>query len=118
MKYRAIDEAVGELFEKAIKNAETVHDRDLQEWALVEATKCGFHAFKASTKWLHVFKRRHRIVGRKITKQRTRKTHVDQQKLEQSIEDFQQKLAPILEATNASNVCFRESLSLNLDNQV
>ena len=47
-----------------------VHDSDLQAWALAKASelKLPFSQFCALPSFIYYFKRRHRIVSRKITK--------------------------------------------------
>lgn len=104
MKFKTIDECVYEKFCEAFNNFDTIHERDLQEWALVEAERLLIPDFKASARWLHLFKKRHRIVSRKITKLRTRSTRFDAEKVDQAIQKFQGDLEPILQNTSPSNV--------------
>ena len=115
MKFEEIREFVFQQFSEARNNFEPVHDRDLQDSALIKAKKCNFPDFKAGSHWLHGFKKRYRIGGRKITKLRTKKTRVDEEKLKQAIEEFQANLAPVLENVNPSNVFNTDQLGVNLE---
>jgi hypothetical protein len=45
-----------------------VHDIDLKRWALLKKKEVGLPAFVASHFWLIYFKRKNRILSRKITK--------------------------------------------------
>ncbi len=71
-KMRIIGDFVYDRFEEARERVLSVHDRDLKRWALQKAVKESILNFEASKHWLQVFKHRHRIYSRKITKLVTR----------------------------------------------
>lgn len=75
-KVQAVDDFVYDKFEEARDNVLSVHDRDLKRWALQKAAEEPGLTFEASEHWLRIFKHRHRICSRKITKLVTRH-HVD-----------------------------------------
>jgi len=55
-------------WDNALQKREIVHDYDIRRWGIHEAKLLGISSFKASNFWLHSFKKKHRIVSRKITK--------------------------------------------------
>lgn len=71
-KVQIIDDFVYDMFEEARENVLPVHDRDLKRWALQKANEYSNFIFEASNGWLQLFKHRHHICSRKITKLVTR----------------------------------------------
>jgi hypothetical protein len=67
-KMAAIDKFVYDKFIEAIDKKLIVHDNDLKRWALLKKRDIKFDAFVASKSWVNCFKRKNRIVSRKITK--------------------------------------------------
>ncbi|CAF2057276.1 unnamed protein product [Rotaria magnacalcarata] len=67
-KLQIIDDFVYDMFEEARENVLPVHDNDLKRWAVQKAAENSNLIFEASEHWLRVFKHRHRICSRKITK--------------------------------------------------
>jgi hypothetical protein len=67
-KIQIIEDFVYDKFEEARNRVLPVHDRDLKRWALQKAAEDSVLNFQASEHWLRVFKHRHRICSRKITK--------------------------------------------------
>ncbi|CAF4688023.1 unnamed protein product, partial [Rotaria sp. Silwood2] len=65
-----------------------VHDRDLKRWALQKAAEDSSLIFEASEYWLRVFKHRHRICSRKITKLVTRHHAEDTDAIIESADSF------------------------------
>ena len=92
-----------------------MHDRDLQEWALIAAREAGLPDFKASLTWTSSFKKKHRIGGRKITKLRTRRTRADERRLDEEIFEFQRNLAPVIESTHPADIVNSDQLGVNLE---
>jgi len=64
--FKKIEDFTYHKFKSARKSMLCVSDRDIKFWALSFARPTGFQ-FKASKGWLNTFKKRHRIVSRKIT---------------------------------------------------
>lgn len=60
----------------------TYHDKDIKRWALSKAREVGLPDFTSSHTWINEFKKRNRIVSRKITKFVTSRYTVDREELE------------------------------------
>ena len=71
-KTQGIDDFDYDKFEEARDSVLPVHDRDLKRWGIQKAAEDPDLMFEASEHWLRVFKQRHRICSRKITKLVTR----------------------------------------------
>ena len=56
------------MFEEARNLSLCVHDADLQRWAVAKARQISLPDFSASGHWIYNFKRKHRIVSRKVSK--------------------------------------------------
>ncbi|GFT84725.1 HTH CENPB-type domain-containing protein [Trichonephila clavipes] len=67
-KYTTIDKWTHDRFVKARQSNQQVTTRNLQQWALAAASQFPDLEFKASEAWVKIFKRKHRIRQRKITK--------------------------------------------------
>ena len=67
-KLEAIDSFTFSCFEKARAQLLSVHEVDIKDWALKKAREINDTTFAAADFWLHQFKRRHHMCGRKITK--------------------------------------------------
>lgn len=104
MKYKELDKMVEQELFEALDNFEEIHDRDIQEMALIAAKKIDLMDFKASPRWTLRFKKRHRIRGLKFIRLRTRKTRAEKLQLEEEIKKFQSGLAPVLQAIGPANV--------------
>jgi hypothetical protein len=50
MKYVAINEEVKQQFEESLQSGIPVHDREIMEWGLIAAEKCGIPDFKVIDK--------------------------------------------------------------------
>ncbi|CAF2826171.1 unnamed protein product [Rotaria sp. Silwood2] len=87
-KLQIIDDFVYDMFEEARDNVLPVHDRDLKRWALQKAAEDSSLIFEASEYWLRVFKHRHRICSRKITKLVTRHHAEDTDAIIESADSF------------------------------
>ncbi|GFU29017.1 HTH CENPB-type domain-containing protein [Trichonephila clavipes] len=67
-KYTTIDKWTHDRFVEARQSNQQVTTRNLQQWALAAASQFPDLEFKASETWVKIFKRKHRIRQRKITK--------------------------------------------------
>lgn len=65
-KCAQVNEALSSQFALWKQKRRIVHDWDLQTAAILTARKIGFSGFKASPCWVKNWKRRNRVVGRKI----------------------------------------------------
>lgn len=66
-KYKAIDKAILEKFTLARENKQPVHGRMIQRWGRQCAVGIGLTNFTAVKHWLDNFKKRNKIVSRKVT---------------------------------------------------
>jgi hypothetical protein len=64
----SINDFVLEKFNNAITKKLIVHDKDLKRWALLKKKQVQLLEFSASDLWVLCFKRKNRIISRKITK--------------------------------------------------
>ncbi len=74
-------------FKRARNNFLIIHDCDLQKWAKNKAREFDFE-FKASNSWLSRFKKRNRIVSRKVTKIVSTNYVQDQETNKQTTNEF------------------------------
>ncbi|XP_077279989.1 uncharacterized protein LOC143907229 [Temnothorax americanus] len=90
-KLQTIDAETFERFKEARNCYEQVTTRTLQQWALVAAApfQSANFTFQASSTWVTVFKRRHKIKQRKITKYVSHKDVATLEETLQSAERFQ-----------------------------
>ncbi|CAF3761924.1 unnamed protein product [Rotaria socialis] len=87
-KFQVIDDSVYGMFQEARENVLPVRDKDLQRWALQKAAENSSLIFEASEHWLRVFKHRHHIFSRKITKLVTRHHAEDTNAIIESADSF------------------------------
>lgn len=106
-------EKLARISEYTLRNVKTaidagviVHDIDIRKWALQAQKEVGHEdvRFKASNDWLWKFKKRHRIVSRKINKFITRKTVEEEVDLRKNGEKFVQDVKPFIEKYGAKNI--------------
>ncbi|OXA46117.1 Tigger transposable element-derived protein 6 [Folsomia candida] len=74
-----------------------VHDMDLKKWAIVKASEFPGFVFKASHSWLNVFKRRNKIVSRKIQKLVSFREVKDIEQIRNDAEYFRNQIVPMLQ---------------------
>ena len=86
-KLKYIQKHVFEKFRIAREKCLNVHDDDLRQWACVKAFELKL-PFNASNTWLKNFKKKFRIVSRKITKQTTCRCVSESNNLQQSAQAF------------------------------
>lgn len=97
-KLNEISKGTFDIFMEKKREHMPVHDRDLRRWAL----KCNnnllspLRRFKASKAWLHVFKRKHRIVTRKITKFVSIGHIRESENLKEAAEKFVKDMQPLI----------------------
>lgn len=114
-KLQEIDSYVFGCFEKARTQLLSVHEIDLKHWALKKAREIDDITFTASDFWLHQFKRRHHICGRKITKLVT-KSHVENEAdIQQSADRFVLQVQKVLTKYSADCVFNTDQSGLQLE---
>ena len=67
-KYVAIAKFCKESFDNARARGIPVHDRTIRSWALLKARELFLRSFKASPRWVQLFKAKYRISSRKMVK--------------------------------------------------
>ncbi|KAF4528717.1 hypothetical protein B566_EDAN016281 [Ephemera danica] len=80
-----------------------IHDIDLKRWSLQVAKHINLHGFKASTGWLHGFKKAYKIVSRKVTKFVTRNTIKNEAEIEKSAQTFISNTSVYIESIGPEN---------------
>uniref|UniRef100_A0A914XS31 HTH CENPB-type domain-containing protein n=1 Tax=Panagrolaimus superbus TaxID=310955 RepID=A0A914XS31_9BILA len=95
-KYSDIHLAVLKDFLNMRSELEEIHDRDLIDSALKAADELGLTTFKASEGWLHGFKKKNRIVSRKINAVVTKAQLGNQPELNDIIEEFRGNMKAVI----------------------
>jgi len=80
-------------FQSALDKSVPIHDLDINRWALKARYDCKLspHLFMSSSKWIHNFKIRHRIVSRKINKFVTQMQIANKEELKKAANESVQK---------------------------
>ena len=88
-----------------------LHEYMLRRWGLERAREIGADFFKASSFWIHSFKKRNRIVSRKVTKFRSRSEIAQQQSISDSHLSFANKVTDLtVTSITAPHLLFRNQL--------
>uniref|UniRef100_A0A914QVY8 HTH CENPB-type domain-containing protein n=1 Tax=Panagrolaimus davidi TaxID=227884 RepID=A0A914QVY8_9BILA len=95
-KYESISETVFQEFLQWKQDFQVVHDRDIADSALAAADALDMFDFEASEAWIRRWKKRHRVVSRKVNNFITNKTIANRDKLEDEIEKFRLKYSQYL----------------------
>uniref|UniRef100_A0AC34GJU6 HTH CENPB-type domain-containing protein n=1 Tax=Panagrolaimus sp. ES5 TaxID=591445 RepID=A0AC34GJU6_9BILA len=95
-KFEELDARVLEYFLDMRQKLSEVHDRDLTEAALKIAEEISLENFKASETWLRRFKKKYRIVSRKINAFVTLAQINNKPDLEKSIEEFRKEIKDVI----------------------
>jgi hypothetical protein len=114
-KWKAIDELVYEEFKRLRAERIPVHDRDLQELALAAGESIELFQFRASSFWLFRFKRRHRIVGRKVTKFVGHRARLERGEDEVAIRQFREEMRTIFDTSPLANILNSDQAGINLE---
>jgi len=92
-----------------------VHEIDIKHWALKKAREINDTTFAATDFWLHQFKRRHHICGRKITKLVTKRQVDNDEDIRQSADQFVVQVQKNLPKYNLDNVINTDQSGLQLE---
>ena len=114
-KLEEIDGFTFSCFEKARAQLLSVHEIDLQHWAFKKAREINDTTFAATDFWLHHFKRRHHICGRKITKLVTKRQVDDAEDIRQSADRFVMQVQKTLPKYNQDNIFNTDQSGLQLE---
>uniref|UniRef100_A0A915EMF6 HTH CENPB-type domain-containing protein n=1 Tax=Ditylenchus dipsaci TaxID=166011 RepID=A0A915EMF6_9BILA len=115
MKIQEVDERTFAEFLNCREEGIVIHDRDIEEMALSAAEGIGLENFKAGHSWIHLFKKRHNILSRKITKMIGTKTKAELKAIEESIVQFHNEMRPILATTPKNKVYNTDQSGFNLE---
>jgi hypothetical protein len=100
MKWKEINERVLDEFMNAFESGVEIHDRDLEEMALLAAEELDLPTFAASHHWLLNFKQKNKIVDRKAKIVGRKKD----QHVQEAVDRFMGDIRPILENVPADKV--------------
>lgn len=94
-----------------------IHDLDIKRWALKARDNCNLsrHLFTASSKWVHNFKIRHRIVSRKINKFVTQGQITNKEQLREKANEFLQNVKSKILLVGEYNVYNSDQSGFNLE---
>jgi hypothetical protein len=106
-KYDNVDKMTLEAFISMRDDEEEVHDNDLIDAALNAAEELGLTEFKASASWLLRFKKKYRIVSRKVTAYVTSAQLDEREELDEMVEAFRCKIKRIIPKIPLSSVNFK-----------
>lgn len=87
-RLKALDEEVLKIFTQARDKRQPVHGRMIQRWARQCSAAHNLDEFRASDNWLARFKKRHKIVSRKVTAYSSRSDQENAAAIVQRIENF------------------------------
>ena len=114
-KLEEIDSFTFTSFEKARAQLLSVHEIDIKRWVLKKAREINDTTFAATDFWLHQFKRRHHVCGRKITKLVTKRQVDNGEDIRQSADQFVVQVEKILPKSNLDNVFNIDQSGLQLE---
>ena len=103
-KWKKIENLTLEEFEIALQSGWSIHDVDIQRWALEAAVKVDLPEFKASWTWDEKFKNTHSICSRKITKLVSKAKFLNPDGLREKGEAFVSQVKPLVEGFGQRNV--------------
>lgn len=116
-KLQKISEYVLTQFDDALQKSLPIYDLDIRRWALDARNRLQLSAdfFKASERWIEVFKQRHHIVSRKINKFMTQRTLTDINKLKEEANNFVEKVKTEISLIGMENVFNSDQSGFNLE---
>ena len=114
-KLDQIDQYTYNKFEKARSKFHFVHDIHLKRWASQKAREINDRTFEASDYWIFQFKRRHALCSRKVTKLITQREVVDASTINNSANDFVNKIKTLLPEYRGQNVLNTDQTGLEIE---
>ncbi|CAF1441769.1 unnamed protein product [Didymodactylos carnosus] len=102
-------------FKKARSGFHFVRDVHLKRWALQKAREINDRTFEASDSWILHFKRRHALCSRKVTKLITQREVVDADTINDSANDFVNKIKKLLPHYRGRNVLNTDQTGLEIE---
>lgn len=104
-------------FQNAHDKSLPIHDMDIKRWALKARAEVNLSPalFTASTKWVHNFKKTHKIVSRKINKFVTQTQLTNKDVLKQKADQFVSNIKDQISLFGADNVHNSDQSGFNLE---
>ncbi|CAF1486908.1 unnamed protein product, partial [Didymodactylos carnosus] len=102
-------------FKKARSEFHFVHDIHLKRWTLQKAREINDRTFEASDSWILHFKRRHALCSRKAIKLITQREVVDADTINDSANDFVNKIKKLLPHYRGRNVLNTDQTGLEIE---
>lgn len=102
-------------FDIAKEEKKIVHDKNIRRWALEAKKELGDKTFKAGKTWILNFKRKNKIVSRKINKFISKKKITEKAKLEEKGENFVKTIIPLINDFGPENVYNADESGFNLE---
>lgn len=109
-----ITEYVLNKFNDANDKNRIIHDLDLRRWALEAKEEINLRNFKAGVTWILNFKRKHRIVSRKITKFINRQSKINQE-LQIACQEFISSVKSYIDIFEIQNIYNADESGFNLE---
>jgi len=110
-----ISEYVLQNFKEADEEKKIIHDMDLRRWALEAKAQIDLSSFKASATWIFNFKRKYRIVSRKITKFVSRSAQRDKEQLQIACQEFIATVKSNINLFELENIYNADESGFNLE---
>jgi len=110
-----ISEYVLQNFKEADEEKKIIHDMDLRRWALEAKAQIDLSSFKASATWILNFKRKYRIVSRKITKFVSRSAQRDKEQLQIACQEFIATVKSNINLFELENIYNADESGFNLE---
>jgi len=110
-----ISEYVLQNFKEADEEKKIIHDMDLRRWALEAKAQIDLSSFKASATWILNFKRKYRIVSRKITKFVSRSAQRDKEQLQIACQEFIATVKSNINLFELDNIYNADESGFNLE---
>lgn len=114
-KFMMIDQHVYSVFKQSRQELKPVHGRMLQRWARQYAQSIDLTDFKASKKWLYLFKKRNNIVGRKVTYYLGKAEQRNEGAIAESIVNFRQNYTRDSKPFNSSFIWNFDQVGFNYE---
>lgn len=102
-------------FKEANNEQRIIHDLDLRQWALEAKEQIDLPSFKAGPTWILNWKRKYKIVSRKITKFVNRSLMRDKAQLEIACQEFVSTVKPFIGLYGTENIYNADESGFNLE---
>ena len=116
-KLKKISEYVISQFQEAVEKSITINDVDIRRWALKARDDFSLSpdSFTASSKWLHTFETKYKIVSRKVNKFITQKYVLDQVKFKEQATEFVDDISRFISEVRECYIFNTDQSGFNLE---